>query len=176
MSNYNSRPSTFKFLDPPLPWGCFLAGSLGLVVSDRDLAGPWSLVRVSGVDEGFKVLSSIDDGKPVVFVFDGAWGRVGSLLRVARSRGLNELYFDFVDAGVEEGLLGGVVGLDALVYARLLRLRFSDASRAPVRLSLGKVVSRRDLLRAGPVAALEYLVRPVVDEGPCSSLRGCTMC
>jgi len=153
-----------------------LAGSLGLVVSDRDLAGPWSLVRVSGVDEGFRVLSSLDDGKPVVFVFDGVWGRVGDLLRVARSKGLNELYFDFVDAGVEGGLLGGVAGLNALVYARLLRLRFSDVSRAPVRLSLGKIISRRDLLRAGPIATLEFLVRPVVDEGPCSSLRGCTMC
>jgi hypothetical protein len=83
-----------------------LTGSLGLVVSDRDLAGPWSLVRVSGIDESFRALSSIDDGRPVVFVFDGVWGRVGSLLRVARSRGLNELYFDFVDAGVEEGLFG----------------------------------------------------------------------
>ena len=153
-----------------------MAGSLGLVVSDRDFVGPWSLYRVSGFDDVFKVFSAVNEGEPVVFVFDGVWGRVGDLLRVARSRGLNELYFDFVDAGVEEGLLGGVVGLDALVYARLLRLRFSDASRAPVRLSLGKVVSRRDLLRAGPVAALEYLVRPVVDEGPCSSLRGCTMC
>jgi hypothetical protein len=153
-----------------------LTGSLGLVVSDRDVVGPWSLYRVSGFDDVFKVFSVVNEEGPVVFVFDGAWGRVGDLLRVARSRGLNELYLDFVDAGVEEGLLGGVVGLDALVYARLLRLRFSDASRAPVRLSLGKVVSRRDLLRAGPVAALEYLVRPVVDEGPCSSLRGCTMC
>ena len=153
-----------------------MAGSLGLVVSDRDVVGPWSLYRVSGFDDVFKVFSVVNEEGPVVFVFDGAWGRVGDFLRIARFRGFNMFYLDFVDVGVEGKLLGGVVGLDVVVYARLLRLRFSDASRAPVRFSLGKVVSRRDLVRAGPVAALEYLDKPVVDGDLCSSLKGCIMC
>ena len=153
-----------------------MAGSLGLVVSDRDIAGSWFLLKVSSVNEGFKVFSDVGEDKPVVFVFDGVWSRVGDFLRVARSRGFNLFYVDFVDVGVEGGLLGGVVDINVVVYARLLRLRFSDALRAPVRLSLGKVVSRRDLLRAGPVVALEYLSRPVVDEGSCSGIRGCTIC
>ena len=153
-----------------------MAGSLGLVVSDRDVVGPWSLYRVSGFDDVFKVFSVVNEEGPVVFVFDGVWGRVGDFLRIARFRGFNMFYLDFVDVGVEGRLLGGVVGLDVVVYARLLRLRFSDASRAPVRFSLGKVVSRRDLVRAGPVAALEYLDKPVVDGDLCSSLKNCIMC
>ncbi len=153
-----------------------MAGSLGLVVSDRDFEGPWSLYKVSGIDEGFKVFSVVSEEEPIVFVFDGVWSKVGDFLRVARSRGFNVFYLDFVDIGVEGRLLGGAFDLGVVVYSRLLRLRFSDARRAPVRLSLGKVVSRRDLIRAGLVAALEYLDKPVVDEGPCSSLKGCTMC
>jgi len=150
--------------------------SSGVVISDKSISGPWQLIRVSDLEEGFNLLLSLDPKAPALLVFDGVWGRAFEVARYASSRGLNVFNVDFLDAEAEVDLVCGVIGLETLVQARLARLRTSSASSAPIRVSLGKVVSRRDLLKLGPVAALEYLNRPIVDRESCQVLPSCRLC
>jgi len=61
------------------------------------------LVRVSGLEEGFDSLLSLDPGASALLVFDGVWGRVFEVAGFASSRGLNVFSIDFLDASVEVG-------------------------------------------------------------------------
>lgn len=144
-----------------------------MIVVNRDVNIRGS-VKVTSLGEVYKLIEDVSE--PVLVVFDGVYGFISDFRRFSNSRGLNWFLLDFVDPIFESRLVKGVVSLEVIIEARLRRLELSNALKAPIRLGLSKVVSRRDVLTRGPIAALEYLVAPIVDSDRCNVLGNCSLC
>ncbi|MEN2999949.1 MAG: 4Fe-4S binding protein [Acidilobaceae archaeon] len=114
-------------------------------------------------------------GEPVLIAMEGAWERSPEVLEFVRSRGLNPFALDLLDLRAEREMAKGAFSMGSIARARHSRLLSSPASRAPLKFSLERRVSRRDLL-VRPATAISYYNVPLIDRDSCSVLDKCDMC
>ncbi|MEM0366304.1 MAG: 4Fe-4S binding protein [Acidilobaceae archaeon] len=114
--------------------------------------------------------------EPTILVFRGVWSKIRDLYRLCEVEGLNPLLLDFIDPEFEYSMARKVFSLESIVKAREFRLKYSKVSDAPVRFSLDRRVDRRSLITRGPLTAIEYIDRPIIDSDLCNILDRCDLC
>ncbi|MCS7107156.1 MAG: 4Fe-4S binding protein [Acidilobaceae archaeon] len=140
-----------------------------ILSSSPDLKG----VGFSGLGEALEALEKARE--PVLIAMEGLWERSSEVLGFVRSRGLNPFALDLLDLRAERELAKGAFSIATIARARHARLLSSPASHAPLKFSLERRVSRRELI-ARPFAALTYYNVPMIDGDACNVLDKCDLC
>lgn len=125
-------------------------------------------------DAAEKAVQAAEEGRKVLIVGEGAWKAAKEAWgRLDRSGG-NSLLVWGLDT--LEAQLAGTT-LEAAVAARASLMEWLRPDQAGLRVSAGKRLARRDLLRSGPAAVFQAVDTPLVTEpSACSRLTGCKLC
>ncbi|MCX8195575.1 MAG: 4Fe-4S binding protein [Acidilobaceae archaeon] len=123
--------------------------------------------------EALKALEGAEE--PALLAFEEAWSRAEEVFEFLEGKGLNPFAVDLLDLKAEAELAAGAFSTEAIASARHKRLLSSPAMLAPVRVGLGKRVSRRALL-SRPLSAIAYVNAPLIDAETCNVLDRCQLC
>ncbi|HID41359.1 MAG TPA: hypothetical protein EYP33_04300 [Pyrodictium sp.] len=125
-------------------------------------------------DAAEKAVQAAEEGRKVLIVGEGAWRAAEEAWRILDRSGGNSLLVWGLDT--LEARLAGVT-LEAAVVARVSLIEWLRPSEAGLRVSTGKKLARRDLLRSGPAAVFQAVDTPIVTEPEaCSRLGNCKLC
>jgi len=120
-----------------------------VVISDHDLVGEWELKRVSfrDIEELIDYIYMNLSNNPIIIAYNNIWRYTDEIFKRLRDRGFNVYTIDLVDINFEK-MLSKTLSIEQIIKARLSRIRYSNVDKTPVKMSLNKSVSRKDLLRA----------------------------
>ncbi len=114
--------------------------------------------------------------EPTIVAYRNVWADLDHIVREAEINGLNLYNLDFIDTFLEREFAKNLISIENIIYARLIRLIYSETTNTPVRISASKYVSRRDLLRSHIKTILHFINKPIVNEKTCLILPHCNMC
>jgi len=148
-----------------------------VVISDHDIVGEWELKRISfrDIEELIDYIHMNLSNNPIIIAYNNIWRYTDEIFKRLHDRGFNVYTIDLVDIKFEK-MLSKTLSIEQIIKARLSRIRYSNVDKTPVKMSLNKSVSRKDLLRAHVNVFLEYIYKPVVDVETCMMLPRCDLC
>ncbi|MGC9009434.1 MAG: ATP-binding protein [Sulfolobales archaeon] len=152
--------------------------SRGLILSDVPLNDLGIKVeRIKDLKDLIKYMRHQTFGdEPTIVAYRGVWGDLDRIFDEANANGVNLYNLDFIDTYLEKHFAKNLVNIERIIYARFIRLFYSETIKTPVRISGSKSITRRDLLRSHIRTILQFINKPVVNDRMCLMLPHCNIC